>query len=163
MIRTAKFADIPAIVALFQEGHARSKYKDKDRIDVEATKQMLVAAIQRAKVNGLGGTCLFVSETEGAVTGFIMGTLDRVYGVGTKFESIAQYFYCSPGVDPTDPAKLFDAYIGWAEINPKVIHTQAGITDLISDDEMRDRIEILYRRKGLTPEGKFFGMETNHG
>lgn len=144
MIRPAKFGDIPAIVELMEEGHARSKYAGRDFVDPKEAKRLLMASIQRQGLKGEGGACVFVTDQ---VDGFTMGMVDRVYHIGTKLMAQNLFYYARETARPQDRLALFDAYIGWASAIPGVIEIHDGITDIVGDV---DRVEALYRRRGFT-------------
>jgi hypothetical protein len=147
MIRRAKFQDIPEIFNLMVEGHARSKYRDRDAIDAKEAKGLLMNAIQRHGLKREGGTCVFVTDE---VDGFILGMLDRVYIVGTKLQARDVFYYCRPSAHPQDAIGLLGEYMAWAADVPNVIEVRASVTDIIGNVE---KVEALYARCGFSRVG----------
>ena len=146
MIRAAKFSDIPSIVQLMKEGHARSKYANRDEIDVAEAKRLLMQFIQRHGLKREGGTCVFVTD---AVDGFMMGMLDRVYHVGTKLVAQDLFYYCRETTPPQSALGLLAAYTDWAESVPNIIEIRNGITDIVNAENVV-RVESLYQRQGFS-------------
>lgn len=144
MIRRAKFQDIPEIFGLMAEGHARSKYRDRDQIDKAEAKGLLMNAIQRHGLKRAGGTCVFVTDQ---ADGFIVGILDRVYHVGTKLVAQDVFYYCRPTSHPQDRLGLLGEYVAWAAGIPDVIEVRNSVTDIIGEVE---KVEALYVRCGFT-------------
>lgn len=156
MIRHALFADIPRLIELFKEGHARSRFASFG-MDVPEAKSLLVGAIQRREVRGPGGACVNVAERDGALTGFVFGLLDRCYHVGVPLMANDVFLYATRGRGLIAQAgALVDAYTAWWKANPRVIIGNLSWTDFIASD---DRLERLYERKGYRRRGAIFGME----
>ena len=158
MVRNAKFGDIPRLTELLEQGHRRSKYRDRASVDIKETKLLLVQAIQRHGLTTAGGSCVFVSEHDGAVDGFIAGLLDRVYHIGNKLSASDFFFYVAPGGSPTSAGSLADAYIDWALGIEAVIVIQLAATDIIQNYE---RAAALYRRKGFIQTGVIYERRTD--
>jgi hypothetical protein len=159
MVRDANFADIPAIVTLLQEAYDRSHYvKDGDfGIDVKETKRLLVQALQRHGGRHGGATWVQVAESNGQVTGLIVGTLARFYSIGTKLMATDLFFVASRNVEPSDPLKLMRGMIEWAKGCPDVIEIKCGTTAVIRDDP-REAGRIL-ERLGMKEYGVIYRME----
>jgi hypothetical protein len=158
MIRPANFSDIPGIVGLMEEGFRRSHYANDPRcaVDTKEAKRLLVTAIQRHGHKTGGGCYVAVSETDGILTGFIVGTLARAYSVGNMLMATDLFWYASPGVHPTDPAALMGDMIAWARVNPDVIEIRCGATHVIDTD---DRAGTILKRLGFKPHGSIHRME----
>jgi hypothetical protein len=159
MIRDPKFGDIPRIYELLVQGHTRSRYAGSDEISKEVCKGNTMLAIR----NHGKGMFLMVAENEATqrVEGFVMGSTDRLYGLGvTLLETTMMHFYASSDVDPRDPERMFDAYVAWAKSIPNVVHIRACATDIIGDYKAVAR---FFRNKGFTQTGVIFGMEINDG
>lgn len=154
MIRPAKFADIPRLMELLHEMRERSKYANKDEIDLAAAKQLLVGSLQRATGKGPGATCAFVAENDGHIEGFIVGVLDRVYHIGKRLWATDLFFYTTKQAGPRDFERLFDAFEEWAMGNPKVIEIHPGVSDAINSDPTR--LGRFYRRRGYAQDGLMF-------
>jgi hypothetical protein len=158
VVRNAKFGDIPRLTELLEQGHRRSKYRDRGTICTKEAKSLLVNAIQRHGLKSAGGSCVFVSEYEGVVDGFIAGLLERIYHIGDKLSAADFYFYVAPDGSPASAGDLADAFIDWALGIETVIVMQLSATDIIQDYE---RTAALYRRKGFTQTGVIYERRTD--
>ena len=158
MVREAKFGDIPRLAELLEQGYQRSKYRDRSSVSAKESKALLVNAIQRHGLTSAGGACVFVSEHEGAVDGFIAGLFDRVYHIGDRLSASDIFFYVAPDGSPTSAGHLADAFIEWALDNEKVITMLLSATDIIQDYE---RVAALFRRKGFTQTGVIYERRTD--
>lgn len=159
MIRDAKFTDIPAIVGVMQDAMARSHYAGgaMGEIDLPYTKKLLVTAIQRHGHKNGGGCWVQVAETAGIITGFIVGTLDRVYAVGTKLMATDLFWLTSPNVEPMDSIALMRGMVAWAERCPQVVEIKCGVTITINEDAAR--AGAILERLGLTSYGAIYRKE----
>jgi hypothetical protein len=155
MIRQAKCGDIPALTELMLDMYRRSQYVEYDEPDIKETKSILLQAITRHGLKAAGGTCVFVIEEDGTLTGFIIGVLERFYHIGKKLSATDLFYYAIDGADPREAIRLFDAYLEWARKIPNVIRIRNGATDAIGD---YGKVEKLYQRRGLTQEGVIYGM-----
>lgn len=152
-VRTAKFGDIPAIYALMVEAHARSIYAGRDEIDQRHAKGLLMNAIQRVGARHEGAMLVLVSEHDGAVTGFMVGLLDRLYQLGTKLFATDLFFYHTPGGNPVDPIGLLMGLVEWANTIPNVIEIKVGSTNVIGDHR---EIAKLYEGAGFKQCGALY-------
>ena len=157
-VRPAKFGDINRLAELLEQGYQRSKYRDRGSIIIKETKALLVNAIQRHGLKSAGGSCVFVSEHDGLVDGFIAGLLDRVYHIGDKLSATDFFFYVAPDGSPTSAGGLIDAFIDWALDIETVAEIRLAATDIIQDYE---RTAALYRRKGFTQTGVIYERRTD--
>lgn len=159
MIRDAKFTDIPAIVGVMQDAMARSHYAGGaiGDIDVPYTKKLLVTAIQRHGHKNGGACWVQVAETAGIITGFIVGTLDRVYAVGTRLMATDLFWLTSPNVEPMDSIALMRGMVAWAESCPQVVEIKCGATTTVNDDAMK--AGKILERLGLERYGVIFRKE----
>lgn len=148
MIRPSRFTDIPRLAALLGEMHARSVYATRATPDIKAFKALCVQAIQRHGTTA----CLFVAEGE-AVEGFIMGTLDRLFGISHETYATDLFFYCSNRAHARDAGGLLDAFLGWAERAPGVIEIRLGVSGAIGDWR---RAGALYQRRGMVADGALY-------
>lgn len=153
MIRRAAFGDIPRLAEIVVENHARSVYAGRCGVDIKLTKSLIIQAIQRDKLKTAGGTCAFVSERKGAVDGFIVGTLDRVYHIGTKLMAMDMFFVAGATSTLREAGALLDAYIAWGFSCPDVIEINLSATTVVGPT---DRIEKLFRRKGFVRSGVIY-------
>lgn len=153
MIRPAKNADIMALVALIQEMHQRSKYREIDQVDVPMVKKLLLAGIQRHGAQHDGGALVLVSVKDDQPVGFLYGLLTRVYNIGTRLEATDLFFYMGDAADPRDAFKLLDAFDAWVAENPKVVVVRQGATNAI---EAYSRMERVLRRRGMDQSGVIY-------
>lgn len=154
MLRAAKFVDVPRLVELAQEMHAASRYVGRIAVNEELAHKAFAALVQRHNGSHAGGTLVNVAEHDGVVTGFMAGLLDPVYHFGDKLAAKDAYLYVGPS--PTRSADLnalLDAYIAWAEGNPKVMDINLSWTNAVDGAE---RIAKLYRRKGFHMTGEIY-------
>ena len=156
--RPAKYSDIPRLTELLEQAHRRSKYRDRMSVSVKEIKALVIQAIQRHGLASAGGACVFVSEHEGAVDGFIAGLLERVYHIGEKLSATDFFFYVAPDGSPASAGGLLDAFIDWALGVDEMIEMRLGATDAIQDYE---RTAALYRRKGFTQTGVIYERRTD--
>lgn len=160
MIRDAKFADIPAIVGVLEQGFARSHYANASNgagIDVAETKRLLFQAIQRHGHKNGGATWVQVSETDGVVTGVILGVLTRVYGIGTHLMASDMFWLTTPMASARDAGNLMRSFVDWAKTCPNVIEIKCGTTAVINDDP--SSAGKVLERIGMTKYGNLYRME----
>lgn len=160
MIRDATFSDIPAIVRVLQQGFDRSHYADSPHgggIDQSEAKRLLFQAIQRHGHKHGGATWVQVAEIGGVVSGLILGTLARVYAIGTHLMASDLFWITHPMSDPRDAANLMRSFIGWARTCPHVIEIKCGTTAIINEDPA-EAGKVL-ERLGMKPYGNLYRME----
>lgn len=149
-VRAAKFADILRLAELAVEMHQRSVYADRATMDIERFKKLCISAIQ----NHGKGACLFVAGTDGApLEGFILGVVDRLYGIAKEFYATDLFFYVSPAADARSASRLADSFLGWAEGAPGVIEVRPGVSGAMEDWSRAGR---LWERKGLRLDGAMY-------
>ncbi len=153
MIRPAKFADIPAMAGIMVERYEGSLYARLGEMDMRATKALLTGAVQRHGGHNAGSTLAVVDERDGAVAGFVIGLLDRVYHVGVPLTCTDLFFTSRPAAD-FDAVGLAREVIAWAEANPKVVEIKMGVVDTFGTD--LDRADAMYRRLGLERCGAIY-------
>jgi hypothetical protein len=159
MIRDAAFADIPRIVAIMRDAHARSRYAREGLcgFDDKEAKRILVNAIQRHGRGRHAGAFVQVSEAPGgSVEGFIAGMLARVYHVGDKLMASDLFWLATPFVPARDPAKLMRNMVAWARAVENVIEIRCGTTAILQDPEKAGRI---LARLGMDRYGTIWKME----
>ena len=156
-VRPANFSDINPIVAIILDGHRRSHYAlGSCEVDVKEAKRVLVQAIQRHGSHNLGGTWVMVCETDGRITGFILGTLSRVGLFGDKLFATDLFWLVSEDVAPTDPVRLMKSLVGWAEANPHCIEVKCGTQAVIGDPKKAGRV---LEHLGMVPYGEIYRKE----
>lgn len=158
MIRNANHVDVPGIILLLQEGYARSHYAREKlgEIDVPEAKRLLVTAIHRHGNTNGGGCFVQVSEKDGAIEGLIVGTLSRVYGIGTRLMVTDLFWMASERVHPADPMKLMRNLIEWGRANPAVAEIRCGTTMAINDDP--EQAGMILERLGMARYGSIYRM-----
>lgn len=144
-IRPATFSDIPKMTALLQDGYERSKYVDRGRVDAQEAKQLLLGAVQRMEVRGVGGACVYVAEKDGELTGLIVGMTERVYHIGDRLRATDLFFYTKEDAPKVTALALMKAFEAWATSNRKVIEIVLGVTDIVGDPE---RLARVYEKRG---------------
>jgi len=158
MIRPASFSDLPRMRTLLLEAYERSIYRTLGKVDLDATKKFLMQAIQHHGGEHAGSSFVVVAEAEGAVEGFLIGYLNRVYFVGDKLMATDTHTIVSARAPARAGVLLFDAFVSWAEANPNVAIIQPGATDAI---EHWTGPERLFRSRGFRQHGVIF-MRTTH-
>jgi hypothetical protein len=156
-VRPATFGDIPGIVAVILEGHNRSHYRDSScSVDVAEAKRFLVNAIQRHGSHKLGATWVAVSETDGRITGFIVGTLARISVFGDKLFASDLFWFATEDVSPTDPVRLMKGMVEWARAAPDCIEVKCGTQAVVGDPKKAGRI---LEHLGMQHYGEIYRME----
>jgi hypothetical protein len=153
MIRPARMMDIPALEGLVRREYATSKFVGRVEISDKALKHVLQAIMACQLQSGVGATCCFVAEHDDRVTGFIAGSLARIYNIGTKLAA-SDAFFINEG-RPRDAFALLDSYVAWARANPKVLLIGGSWTDAI---EGAYRVGCLFERKGFARVGEQWEM-----
>lgn len=152
MIRSATFADAPALMALIRAQHARSKYAGRCRIAEPALEHLVTSMIAQQNQIGPQGSCVFVADKDGQPVAFIAGVLDRVYCIGAKLKA-QDLFFVNEGGTVGDTLRLLDAYIAWARSIRAVLEISVSWTDTLPGAE---RVAQLYGRKGFRKSGEVF-------
>ena len=158
MIRPGKMADIVRIRELFIEMHAASKYAGVVEIDLMTLQKALMTFMMRNGHTNDGGCIVTVSEDDGVVEGFMVGMLDRIYHIGDKFSANDIYLYASPRCSPLAVGKMIDAYLAWAQANPKVHEIALSWSDALP---FASRMAKVYERKGFSRCGEIFERAAN--
>jgi hypothetical protein len=158
VIRNAAFADIPAIVSLLHAAYLRTHYARSGlvEIDIPETKRLLVNGIQRHGGKNGGACFVQVSDTGGAVTGLIFGTLVRVYSIGNKLACTDLFWLTAPGAAPLDGVTLMRNMIAWARSCPHVVEMNCGATAIMNDPAEAGR---LLEGLGMERYGHLHRME----
>jgi hypothetical protein len=156
VIRAARHTDTKAIEALIRRQHAASTYAGRTDICDKALSGLLLTLIAGQAQSSVGATYVRVAMRDGKVTGFIAGSLQRVYQIGDRLEA-NDVFYVNEG-SAADSFALADGYLAWAGGNPKVLDVRMSWTDAIPGAE---RIVALLKRKGLKKTGEVWSMSTD--
>ncbi len=152
MIRAGTFTDIPALAKLVRASHERSKYAGRTGINDKALETMLMGLVAGQNQSGPQSTHVSVYEKAGEVTGFVAGSLSRVYSIGEKLVA-SDHFLINEKASLTTTMRLLDAYIDWARNNPKVIEIGLSWSDALPGAEA---VAQLYKRKGFHKVGEQF-------
>lgn len=156
MIRSAKAADIMAIIALFREAHARSG-RTEDIDEKYAREEILLKAMfydgPRWDRHPLG-THVMVAEREGAIVGIHIGVKARVAVIGRPLYATDLLFYVSKRACPFMAAALVADFEAWAEKDPRVIQLRPGAN---SDVDDWHQAAAFYEKLGYTAEGAILG------
>jgi hypothetical protein len=155
MIRRPKFAELSSLADIMGAAHARSKWAAAGAMDRKEAIRLLTGGNQRHGLKAPGGTFLMMADHDGAARGFLLGSIDRVYHVGTKLQTSDDFFICEPGGDPMDPLRLITAYIDWAEHVPDVVQIQLSHTDFIAGEHIKG-LDRVYRHLGFRECGTLY-------
>lgn len=158
MIRTAKATDIPALISFMQMSYERTHYaiERNVQIDVAEAKKVFLTAVLRHGRDGLGACWFQLSEHNGIVTGFILGTMARVYVVGNKLMASDLFWNVNELAAPTDAMALLTSMIAWAKRTVDCVEVRCGATAIIGDPELAGRALMV---AGLKPYGGIYRME----
>ena len=154
-VRAAKFVDIPRIVEIMAEGHARSRFASCTPDVIEA-KQLLVRCIQRHGHTNYLGSMVLVSERDGVVQGFVVAILDAVYPCLKELRVTDLFFIFGDKASPRDAMQMVKQLIAWGRDNPKCVETFLSVNDAIGDWR---RIGKIYERAGLEKCGAMYRLE----
>lgn len=153
-IRVAKPADVMELLAVMQAAHARSIYAGVDEIDHDYTRTMFTRAMHFNGHTKANATLFLVSEKAGKIEGYFFGFLDRIYQIGKKLAASDIHFYLSPDADPKDAIRILDAFLEWAESNPKVAEIRIGESNAFGEPD--PRFAALLERKGFAKGATVF-------
>lgn len=154
MVRAATFSDLAPLHALVMEmGNANKHFPDV-KPDEDAAKALIMQAVQRNGGKHNGGCLVNVYEHDGQLEGFMVGTLQRVHHIGNRLEAMDMFLYCTKKAPARAALSLVDAYIDWAEQNPKVAKIYLSWTDILGTNG--EKLEKLYSRKGFHRTGGIF-------
>lgn len=160
MIRPAKFSDIPQMIDLLATTHRQSKYNGRCGLDQKAMEQLFLALVAGQNKNDGDATYLVVSydpAVETKLTGFMAGTLGRIYNVCDKLMA-TDLFLIHHGKHPVDVIRMVDGYHDWAMANPKVIEIGLSWSDATSSGHGLAR---LYKHKGFKLVGEQYEYRTD--
>lgn len=155
MIRNARHQDIPVLLAMLHEMHAASKYAGRVEISDKAAENLLESAIAMSGQRGPQGTHIVIAEQDGAPVGFMVGSLDRVYHIGSKLTANDVFLYVRPGSGVRPVLALIDSYIAWASAIRAVVEIVLSWSDTMTGAAA---IAPLYERKGFVKNGESFEM-----
>lgn len=145
LIRRGRFQDIPRLVELMSDAHARSIYDDQP-VDMKLFKELVFEGLRS------GNQEIFIAEIDGRAEGFLLGLTDRLYHICRNRYATDLFFIVSDAGRGAAPG-LIDAFCAWAKKQPRVVEIWLGVTTAISDPE---RVGKLYRRKGFAISGNIY-------
>lgn len=147
MIRAGKYADIIRLTELIVEMHEKSVYAEKTILKKDLFKNICSSALSQKGRRA----CLYVSENnEGVIEGFIVGMVDRIYGVTKELYATDLFFYMSERSSSKDAIGLILLFRRWAESVKGVIEIRLGITGAIGGWK---RLQKIYERLGYKQDG----------
>lgn len=154
MIRRARMADVHRLVELLEYAHARSIYAGRIGVDVAYARKYLAGAVMRNGNVYQGGSLVMVAEdSDGAVQAFVLGLLDRVYGVCDALQAYDHFLIATRTAPKGAMLALFNAYVDWAAANPRVFEIGASHTDALPGSE---RMIGVFKRAGFRRCGSIF-------
>jgi len=162
VIRNGKATDIPALIAFMQMGYERTHYARERNvhIDVAEAKKLFAVAAMRHGHLSLGATWFQVAETNGIITGLILGSLARVYVIGNKLMASDLFWTVNELAEPSDAMALMAGMIEWAKRSPECVEIRCGTTAIMGDPA---KAGVLLRRAGMSPYGSIYRMEIGRG
>lgn len=157
MIRIANYVDIPRIIELLHECHARSIYAEKVKPNEDFAEGCLLSFLHNHGNPNAGGTFVIVSENKGAVEGVFAAVLEPICFNMDALSPRPLILYQSERARPLDAKYMLDAYVAWSEANPKVVDTRGDYADYVQVGA--DRIDRLYARAGFQKVGSHYRKE----
>lgn len=155
MIRPARLDDLTRLYALVLEMHQATEYPARGiGVSETAAKALLRDAVSRNGRTNDGGTLLNVIDVGGHLVGFHLGVLQRVYLIGDRLEAQDAYLFCGKGAPSSGAARLVDAYVAWAESNPKVAEIALSFTN--AGGARVAKLAKLYERRGFKRVGEIW-------
>jgi hypothetical protein len=155
MIRPATSTDLTRLFALVVEMHGRSEFAGRG-IDLshQLVRSFLFDGVRKHGGSHAGSTLLNVVEFRGEVEAFMFGLLQPVYSVCKQLEAVDFWLYATKRAPKIAPGLLIDAYLAWADANPKVRDILLSWTDVVGVDG--GKLAKLYERKGFRRRGEIF-------
>jgi len=157
VLRPARFVDVPAMVDILVEKQPMSRYAEIDTIDTDYARKMLAQCVQRHGGDKAGATCANVIERDGEIVAFMVGQLDRLYGLGHLLSAHDLLLVARNGTMSCG-RRLMKAYIDWAFAIPKVVEVFATHSDILPSTK---KSRLLFSQLGFTESGKAYRMTRN--
>jgi len=152
-VRVAKFGDVPQILDMIKEGHARSRYSGSTCVDERRAKALIMQSIQRHGGVVEGSTFVAVADTGERLEGFIIGVLQPMYLVLDAIEATDVFWYARPDAHGMTASRLLRAMHKWVPAGALIRH---GNSDAISDADLSGR---LLEQHGLRKSGGTYEKE----
>jgi len=160
-IRPARSIDAPILADILQERFDETRYVGVCNIEPVLARRLFAQGAQRHGGTNDGATFLMVAEHDGEVVAFLLGALARIYLVGDRLGASDQFLLSRnkvpAGVAARATMRLLDAYIDWADNNPKVCEIALSWADTLPDTE---GITRLFEKRGFILYHKSFRRDT---
>lgn len=153
--RAARMVDTVPIVGILEERQGDSRYAGIAKVDSDYARKTIAGMIQRNGGTTEGGAFVHVAVKDGKIEAFIAASLVRIYAIFDKLGSCDHFLIGRRSVPASALVRLFDAYLGWARSNPKVIEVGASCSDVIAGGE---RFGPIYERRGFLPTATTYRM-----
>ena len=159
MIRPGTSTDAFALVGILKERMPDTRYAGHCSIDELAARRMFAQAAQRHGGTTDGSFFLMVNERDDEIDAFVLGSLGRIYFVFDKLGASDLFLLGRRSASPRVLMRLFDAYVEWAENNPRVYEIGASWADTIPGN---DGIIAAFGRRGFQLCSQTFRREAVH-
>jgi len=146
VIRRAKFQDIPKLTDLALEMHQKSRYAPY-KADVSTFKQTCMECIRS------GTCCLFVTEIDDEVEGFIIGITAPLY-IFTKAKYATDIGFYVTEKGHGGALSLASAFDIWARDVQGVAEVWLAVTNAVNEDW--GRLGKAYKRMGYELSGGIY-------
>lgn len=158
MIRAAKMSDAFTLVDLMKQVKGLSIYNGL-QLDEQFARKLFAQMAQRHGGSHDGASCLFVQDGKGVIGGFVCGMLDRVYHVGTDLWATDVFLYVTKQAPRSTMQRLLEAYIQWAENNPRVYEVRLSASDATPTGR---RMQAIYNRMGFEESARVYRRANPH-
>ena len=157
MLRPAKTTDVFILADILADRAKDSRYALKlgqdALIEPKLARTMFAQAVQRHGGTNDGATFVMVHETDGQIDAFILAGLGRIYEAGTQLAASDTLLLGIQGCDPRAMTRLLEAYVEWAEANPKVMEVGLSWSDTIPGSDILVR---KFERDGFVERSRSF-------
>lgn len=157
MIRNAAFVDVPGMILMLRDAHARSRYAGTaTEVSDEAATALLTRALVGHGGKGEASSWVQVSEENGEIVGLMVGGLQRVMHVGTTLFATDLYWVMKGQAPARDGIALLRGFLTWAWSSPYVSEVQiatrlTGLSD--------PRVDKILERLGFETSGAVYRLE----
>lgn len=147
ILRAGRAIDAPRVAELLAERLPDTCYAGRDEVDVTVARRLFAQAAQRHAGVHDGSTFFMVAvDDDDAIAAFMLGSLGRTYGVGRKLCAQDHYLLGRADCPPRVLVELFEHYLTWAQLNPRVIEIGASWSDAIPGSQA---MGAIYERRGF--------------
>ena len=155
-IRRATLSDLPGMGEVLRDIHSRSVYAGKAAINPRLANSVFAQSIQRHGGKGESGTWCMVSESEGEITGLIIGMLHPIYQVGEMCTATDLFWITTEKASARDRVGLMLSMVDWAKSHKKVFDIVCAASAAVSDPE---KVGKIMRALGFEPFGSLWRIE----